>query len=135
MDIVVNQSESPDPIGAGGLLTYTIVVSNNGPDDATGVVLTDTIPGTVTFSSVSTTKGSCAGTSTITCTVGSLTIGESAAILIRVVPTVVGTLSNTVTSTRNEPDSNAANNADTDITTVQTGTDLSITKTDSADPV
>ena len=102
MDIVVNQSESPDPIGAGGLLTYTIVVSNNGPDDATGVVLTDTIPGTVTFSSVSTTKGSCAGTSTITCTVGSLTIGESATVLIRVVPTVVGTLSNTVTSTRKE---------------------------------
>lgn len=135
VDIVVNQSDSPDPIGAGGLLTYTIVVSNNGPDDATGVVLTDTIPGTVTFSSVSTTKGACVGTSTITCTIGSLTIGESATVLIRVVPTVVGTLTNTVTSTRNEPDSNAANNADTDITTVQTGTDLSITKTDSADPV
>ncbi|MCB1660304.1 MAG: hypothetical protein KDI39_18935, partial [Pseudomonadales bacterium] len=34
-----------------------------------------------------------------------------------------------------EPDSNATNNSDTDITTVQAGTDLSVTKTDSADPV
>ncbi|MBH1970790.1 MAG: DUF11 domain-containing protein [Moraxellaceae bacterium] len=135
VDIVVNQSDSPDPIAAGGLLTYTIVLTNNGPDDATGVVLTDTIPATTAFSSVSTTKGSCTGTTSITCTVGSLLNGESATILIKVIPSTVGTITNTATSTRNEPDSNATNNADTDVTTVQTGTDLSITKTDSADPV
>lgn len=135
VDIVVNQTDSPDPIGAGGLLTYTIVVTNNGPDNATGVVLTDTIPASSTFSSVSTTKGSCSGTTTVTCTIGALTVGESATVQLRVVPNTIGTLTNTVASTRNEPDSNAANNSDTDITTVQAGTDLRILKTDSADPV
>ena len=61
VDIVVNQSDSPDPIAAGGILTYTIAVANNGPDDATGVVLTDTIPAGTTFVSSTTTKGSCTG--------------------------------------------------------------------------
>ncbi|MCC6374636.1 MAG: DUF11 domain-containing protein, partial [Moraxellaceae bacterium] len=44
VDIMVNQTDSPDPVPSGGTLTYTINVANNGPDDATGVVLTDTIP-------------------------------------------------------------------------------------------
>ena len=135
VDIVVNQSDSPDPIAAGGVLTYTIVVTNNGPDDATGVVLADTIPASTTFLSRATTKGSCVGSPTITCTIGALANGESATVTIKVIPTVAGTISNTATSTRNEPDSNTPNNADTDVTTIQVGTDLSVTKTDSADPV
>ncbi|MDO8417891.1 MAG: CARDB domain-containing protein [Agitococcus sp.] len=135
VDIVVNQSDSPDPIAAGGLLTYTIAVTNNGPDDATGVVLTDTIPVGTTFVSSTTTKGSCAGNPAITCTIGALANGETATVTIRIIPTTIGTLTNTATTTRNEPDSNVANNADTDVTTVQVGTDLSVTKTDSADPV
>ena len=135
VDIVVNQSDSPDPIAAGGVLTYTIAVTNNGPDDATGVVLTDTIPVGTTFVSSTTTKGSCAGNPAITCTIGALANGETATVTIRIIPTTIGTLTNTATTTRNEPDSNAPNNAATDITTVQVGTDLSVTKTDSADPV
>lgn len=135
VDIVVNQSDSPDPIAAGGLLTYTIAVTNNGPDDATGVVLTDTIPASTTFVSSSTTKGSCSGNPSITCNIGALANGETATVTIRVIPNTTGTITNTASTTRNEPDSNSANNADTDITTVQIGTDLSVTKTDSADPV
>lgn len=135
VDIVVNQSDSPDPIAAGGLLTYTIAVTNNGPDDATGVVLTDTIPASTTFVSSSTSKGSCSGNPSITCNIGALANGETATVVIRVIPNNVGTITNTASTTRNEPDSNSANNADTDITTVQIGTDLSVTKTDSADPV
>ncbi|MBK7300480.1 MAG: hypothetical protein IPI79_09035 [Moraxellaceae bacterium] len=30
VDILVNQSDSPDPIVAGGTLTYSIQVANNG---------------------------------------------------------------------------------------------------------
>jgi hypothetical protein len=40
VDIVVNENDSPDPIAAGGTLTYTLNVANNGPDDSTGVSLT-----------------------------------------------------------------------------------------------
>ena len=85
VDIVVNQSDSPDPVPSGGTLTYTINVDNNGPDDATGVVLTDTIPAGTTFVSRATTKGTCLGTTTITCSIGALANGERATVTIVVI--------------------------------------------------
>lgn len=136
VDIVVNQSDSPDPVPSGGTLTYTINVDNNGPDDATGVILTDTIPAGTTFVSRATTKGSCSGTTTVTCNIGALANGERATVTIVVIaPTTAGTINNTVSTTRNEPDTNSANNSDTDATTVTISANMSITKTDSADPV
>ena len=136
VDIVVNQSDSPDPVPSGGTLTYTIHVDNNGPDDATGVVLTDTIPAGTTFVSRTTTKGTCSGTTTTTCNIGDLVNGERATVTIVVtVPNTAGTINNTATATRNEPDSNATNDSDTNATTVTVSSNMSITKTDSADPV
>ncbi len=136
VDIMVNQTDSPDPVPSGGTLTYTINVANNGPDDATGVVLTDTIPASSTFVSRSTTKGTCSGTTTVTCNIGALANGESATVTIVVTaPTTAGTISNTADATRNEPDSKALNDSDTDATTVSVSANMSISKTDSADPV
>ena len=42
------------------MIIYTIKVTNNGPDTATSVVLTDTLPGSVTFASATPQQGSCA---------------------------------------------------------------------------
>jgi len=47
--LVVTKSDDPDPVQAGGLLTYAIMVSNGGSLDATGVIVTDTIPANTTF--------------------------------------------------------------------------------------
>ena len=40
-DLSVTKTDSPDPVRSGGNLTYTITVTNNGPDAATGVTMTD----------------------------------------------------------------------------------------------
>jgi uncharacterized repeat protein (TIGR01451 family) len=56
-DLVVVKSDSPDPVLAGGLLTYTVAVTNNGPSTALDVVLNDTLPGEVSFGSASATNG------------------------------------------------------------------------------
>ena len=38
-----------DPVDAGSTLTYTMTVTNNGPDPAAGVSVVDTLPSDVTF--------------------------------------------------------------------------------------
>ena len=48
-DLGVAKSDSPDPVQVGRPLTYTLSVDNGGPDLATGVVVTDTLPPGVTF--------------------------------------------------------------------------------------
>src|SRR5690242_19766641 len=42
-DVAVTMS-APTSVSVGQSLTYTINVTNNGPSDASGVVLTDTLP-------------------------------------------------------------------------------------------
>ena len=43
-DLEITKSDSPDPVTTGSDLTYTITVTNNGPDAATSVTVTDTLP-------------------------------------------------------------------------------------------
>lgn len=136
VDIVVNQTDSPDPVASGGNITYTINVANNGPDDATGVSISDVLPVGTTLVSVTTSQGTCSGTTTISCALGNIDNNLSADITIVVKsPNTAGTLTNTVTSTRNEVDSNSTNDSDTDQTTVTVSSDIRMVKTDSKDPV
>ena len=43
-DLVLTLQDEPDPVVAGRLLTYTLTLTNAGPSDAQGVVLTLTLP-------------------------------------------------------------------------------------------
>src|SRR2546427_626069 len=47
--LAVSKTDSPDPVAAGGNLTYTLSYSNTGKANATGVVLNDTVPANTTF--------------------------------------------------------------------------------------
>jgi len=93
-------------------------VTNNGPDPATGVTVTDSLPPEVTFVSTTPSQGACSGSGTISCALGNLPNGTSATVTIVVTPTVEGPLSNTASVRGNEPDSNAGNDSDTDTITV-----------------
>ncbi len=119
-DIEVSKTGSPNPAIVLTNLTYRIVVTNNGPSPATNVSAGDTLPAGVTFSSVSTTQGSCTGTSTVNCNFGNLAVGTSAIASIVVVPQSTGQLSNTATATATENDPNTSNNSSTIQTTVTT---------------
>ena len=46
-DVLVNMTVSPNPVTAGGNVTYHITTSNNGPDGATNVTVTDVLPGSL----------------------------------------------------------------------------------------
>jgi len=118
-DLSVTKTDSPDPVAVGGTLTYTVTVTNNGPDPATGVVLTDTLPPSVTF--VSATSPCTQALGTVTCNLGSMASGAATTITIVVTPTALGTLTNTAGVTGNETDPNPANNTAAALTTVNTG--------------
>jgi uncharacterized repeat protein (TIGR01451 family) len=47
--LVVTKNDDPDPVQPGELLAYAIAVSNSSALDATGVIITDTIPADTTF--------------------------------------------------------------------------------------
>ena len=88
-------TDSPDPVQVGLDLTYTITVSNNVPDTALGVTMTDTLPPGVNYVSATPSQGSCTGTSTVTCNLGTIPGSASATVVLVVTPTVAGQLSNT----------------------------------------
>jgi uncharacterized repeat protein (TIGR01451 family) len=98
----VDKSADRDPALAGKVLTYTVVVTNTGANQAENVTLSDVLElGTVDVVpdslSVSTTQGSClplSGTF-VSCTLGSLGVGESATVTVRLEPTSQGTITNT----------------------------------------
>ncbi len=106
-DLSVTKVDSPDPVTVGQNLTYTLTVTNSGPDPATGVTLDDTLPGGVSFVSATPSQGTCTGTSTVSCNLGGLASSASAQVAIVVTPTVPGPLTNQarVTADQDDPDS------------------------------
>ncbi|MGH8010180.1 MAG: choice-of-anchor P family protein, partial [Candidatus Binatia bacterium] len=87
-DLRIRKSDSPDPVTVNTNLTYTLEVTNNGPDGADDVVVTDTLPAGVTFVSATPTQGSCSQMAgVVTCNLGDLVNGGTATIAIVVTPT------------------------------------------------
>ena len=110
-DVSVSMNSAPTSVAGGAQVSYTITVTNNGPGDAFNVAMTDAFPSGVVFLSSATTLDSCTGTTTVTCTLGTMTSGQNATITIVVTPKFAGTLPNTVNVTSTTPDPNAANNS------------------------
>jgi uncharacterized repeat protein (TIGR01451 family) len=114
-DLEVSISGSPDPVVIGGSLTYTIVVTNHGPADATNVLLTDNLPAGVVY--VSDDSGCSHTAGVVTCNLGGIANGASRTVQIVVNVTATGALENTASATADQPDPSPGNNSDT--TTIQ----------------
>jgi uncharacterized repeat protein (TIGR01451 family) len=119
-DLVLTQTgASPEPVGVGQNLTYSAVVLNEGPENATGVKLSDALPSGVTFVSATSTIGTCiAANQTVTCDIGALPKTASAQVAIVVTPTAVGTIENMLKVAGNETDGNIENNSASESSTV-----------------
>ena len=123
-DLQITKGPQGDPqVNEGQPFDFTINVTNNGPSPATGVLVTDPLHNTFQFVAATPSQGICShsGSSpggTVNCNIGSLAVGASAAITLRVIPTVgssgQGTqYANTATVSGNQGDPVATNNSST----------------------
>jgi len=139
-DLAVTKTDGQQVAIPGQSVTYTITVTNAGPDAAHGAVLLDTLPpelvgATWTCSASAGSACAAAGSGSIDDTL-SVLVGGTATYTVTgtVDPAATGFLLNTATVsgvTDPDPSDNSANDGDT----LEPQTDLGVTKTDSADPV
>lgn len=105
---------------AGAQITWTVTVANNGPDNATGVVVTDPLAACSTHLS-----NNCGATNVppLTWNVGNLANGASASCAIVVDATAcgAGSIANVATAAGNETDPAAGNNIATAAATIVVG--------------
>ncbi|MEM4531105.1 MAG: PKD domain-containing protein, partial [Thermofilaceae archaeon] len=132
-DVRITKTDSPDPVVAGSQLTYTLVITNEGPCPAQNVVVTEAYPAGFTYGSASPAPTS----GNNVWNLGTLAPSEEKTITITgtVSPSASGTLTNSVSVTSGTPDPTLGNNSDTEETAVNASADVSVTKADSPDPV
>ncbi len=120
-DLKITLADSPDPVPVNGPLTYTLTGENLGPGPAANVVITNTLPGAVTYVSASGVGWSCSHlTGTVTCSRATLDANTTAPpVNISVVaPATAQTLTNNVSISSNDPDPVGGNNTASENTTV-----------------
>jgi uncharacterized repeat protein (TIGR01451 family) len=117
VDLALGEAGAPGSATAGGRITYTYTVLNNGPAPANDPVLTVPLASELSFVSATPSQGSCSGTTTVSCDVGVLADGASATVAITVGLASPGTATEPATVAY-ASDPNTANNSVSTTTTV-----------------
>ncbi len=118
-DLAIVAAPVPASVIRGSTLTYSFTVTNNGPSQSDGVILTNALPTGATFVGATTSQGTFVQSgSNVIVSIGSLIFGQSATITVMVVPTVAGTYTNTATVTAATIDYTQGNNSVSQTTTV-----------------
>lgn len=112
-DLAITKT-APAQAEVGDTITYTLTVTNNGPQNSQiyegrGVKLTDTLPEGVTVLSVTPSQGTC--DESITCDLGAINSFQSATVQVQVKVEQAGSIVNTATVSPERPgDPNLVNN-------------------------
>jgi uncharacterized repeat protein (TIGR01451 family) len=117
-DLSMTKADTADPVTEGNTFAYVLTVKNEGVNDAGDVITTDTLPSRVTYVSATPSAGTCEKSgSTVTCHLGQINTTASASVTITVKASDDGAASNTASLT-SANDTNAANDLDTETTTI-----------------
>ena len=137
VDLALGMTAAPSPVFVGSNLTYTITVTNNGPNVAHGVVMNQTLPGSFTFGSATATQGSVGFSGGIvSANLGSLDVNATATITVVVVPGSKGTFFSTANVGALENDFDPSNNTMTIGAQVDPASaDLAVTLTANPNPI
>ena len=140
-DLYVTKDDGLAVVAAGNTVTYTINFGNDGSQDATGVVITETLPPGSTFNAAGSTLGwteTAPGSGIYEFNVGSLASGATSSLTFSVIvdnPLAAGIddLVNNVSIAddgTNGPDEDPTDNSDSDTDTIAAAPDLYVTKDD-----
>lgn len=134
---ITKVNAGPGTATAGTPFSYTITITNNGPDTATNVTWTDPLPPNTTFTSLTQNTGPAATTCStpppningvVTCSWNSLGNGVSAQFTLTITAGNTPSVSNTATVSASESDPNTNNNSANATTTITPSADMTITK-------
>jgi len=135
-DLAVGIAAAPSPVLIDSTLTYTVSLTNNGPNPATVIIVTNVLPASAPILSATFSRGTAlyAG-NVIIWSLPSLASGASATATILVTPTAEGTITATATAGGQELDPITANNTATISTVVGPAADLALSLTGFPSPV
>jgi len=97
-------------IRKGGRITYSVQVKNNGPERASGVVLSNSLPTGTKLISAVTSQGTCAAAAAVSCDLGVLRSGASADLVIKL-KAPLRKVTTTATVSSQAVDGNAGNDS------------------------
>ena len=137
-DLRVTKTLASTSMTPGNTVTYNLQVTNNGPSDAAGIVLTDAVPAAsaaaLSITDASSPDMTCTSDVTATCTLASLPAGQSTTVTVtaQLTPSAAGgaAFANTANVTATTPDPDVSNNTATATSTVGSpSADVRVTKT------
>ena len=143
-NLAITNAATPNPVLAGNNITYTVVVTNNGPSVASTVVFSENIPANTSLVSVNQTGGTGGWSCTsgvISCSISSLAVGASTTFTVVVKVNSATTAGTIITDTANVSSAttnpNPTNTSATVNVVVATGTqaDLAVTIVGTPNPV
>jgi uncharacterized repeat protein (TIGR01451 family) len=124
-DLSLTKLDDPDPVHSGEIVTYTLAVTNFGPSDASGVVITDSLPvDTEYIDSLSSAECESGGLHTVICHLETIAAGPDPEVVVikaQVTRTMPGLVSNQASVTADTFDPNTSNNQASTTTTVDVG--------------
>ncbi len=120
-DLSVSIAESADPVTPGSQLTYTLAVTNAGPESAPDVTVSSPVPAGTTLVSASSSQGTVGGSGTVDVAVGAMAPGATVTVTITLDVTAPAgsTITETATVASSIYDPTPATNSATETTSVE----------------
>lgn len=128
-DLSLTQSASPSPVETGEIVTYTLIVHNDGPLDAPNIVLTDTLPEGSEYHLAQPEQGTCTENSgQVWCELGMLPAKASTKVILAIrAPETSGQMVNQAHIKASPLDPVPENNTSSLLVSIYDGPDIAVT--------
>ena len=137
-DMSITKRDTADPVFLNDIINYDLTVTNHGPNSGQNVQVVDTIPAGTSYVSAAGSGFACSRSGNrVTCTRSAMGVGESRTIRVRLRADNANyaLVTNQAAVSISNTDINSGNNRASETTTIRQQADVTVAKSDSADPV